>query len=280
MKKDRAIPPGHSPVRISTVLAAAFMLFSHGCYVEKMLPEEEPVIGEKDRVFGYVMNDGRIVQVPSPGLRYEDAFFRDDSLCLVMSGKIEGEAGRTFHDDRIPIADIRSVRYMPSGKQLRYGILGASYGTGFQALGSFTYIDNIAGFSISWREMIYRASDLPEDYTGLFRNDNITMFSTLVVIGGHPSYPGKIWLGFEFGPSYIMHRKEVETLNPNYGEWLVFDKYFRDNIISHGIGLIGRLKFDLLFSKAVGLELALFGNLNRYKPCFGFDCCLMLGKLK
>ena len=262
------------------MLAAVFMFFIHGCYVEKMLPDEELVIGEKDRVFGYVTNEGRIVQFPPAGLRYEDAFIRQDSLCLMMSGRIEGEAGRIFYDDCIPLADIRSVRYLPSGMQLRYGTLGAAYGTGLHALGSFTYIDHIAGFSISGRELIYRATDLPDDYTGLFRNDNITMFSTLMVIGGHPSYPGKIWLGLEFGPSYIIHRKEVETPNPHYGEWFILDKYLRDNVISHGVGLTGRFKFDLLFSKAVGLELALFGNLNRYKPCFGFDCCLMLGKLK
>jgi hypothetical protein len=284
--RDRSFPETSPRARLITVMSAVFILFAQGCYVEKMLPAEEPVIGEHDHVFGYVTNDGRIIEVPSPGLRYEDAYARKDSLCLVMSGRIEGEAGRIFYDDCIPLADIRSVRYLPSGMRLRYGTLGAAYGTGFHALGGFTYIDHIAGFCISGRELVYRATDLPDDYTGLYQNDNITMFSTLVVIGGHPSYPGKIWLGLEFGPSYIIHRKEVETPNPAYGEpwaWGILpdlNKYIRDNVISHGVGLTGRFKFNLLFSKAVGLELALFGNLNRYKPCFGFDCCLMLGKLK
>ena len=89
-----------------------------------------------------------------------------------------------------------------------------------------------------------------------------------------------IWFGLELGPSFVQYRKEVETLNPAYGgtSW-VFDKYLRDNIILNTIGFSSRVKFDWMFSKYWGLELALFSNINRFKSNWGIECCLLFGKL-
>jgi hypothetical protein len=108
---------------------------------------------------------------------------------------------------------------------------------------------NLVGMSISMNGLWYRARDLPEDYT------------------------------IEVGPSYVNFRKEVETPNPDYG-WWNWDKYLRDNLIFHTIGLSGRMRFDFMFSAHVGMELALGFNLNRYKSNFGFESCFLFGKLK
>ncbi len=265
------------------MLGVSSFLLLNGCYVEKMLPDAELNIGEDDILISYSRNDGRSIQVPPPGLRYEDAFFSEDSLHILMSDRQEGQADRITYYNRIPVTEIYSVNLLPSGKRLRYGYIGSAYGTGIFASGGFTFINNLAGFSISGRSLWYRAKYLPDDYTGLFRNNNVYMLSTMVVFGGKPNNKGIIWLGMEFGPSYVNYRKEVETLNPDYGEGWWFpdlNKYIRDNQISHAIGLTARMKFDVMFSDHWGVELALFGNLNRYKSIFGFECNLLFGKVR
>jgi len=271
-------------MRIKTLIMAAFCpLFLGGCYVTKLLPDENLTIEEDDILTSYNRNDGLIIPVPPPGLRYEDAFFSNDSLNIVLSGRQENQAGRITYYDRIPVSDIYSVNLLPSSSRLRYGHMGAAYGTGTFASGGFTFINSLVGFSISGRSLWYRARYLPDDYTGLFRNNNIYTLSTMVVFGGRPNNNGIIWLGMEFGPSYVNFRKEVETLNPNYGEgWLFPDlnKYIRDNEVYHAIGLTARMKFDVMFSNNWGVELALYGNLNRYRSNYGFECNLLFGKVR
>jgi hypothetical protein len=164
-------------------------------------------------------------------------------------------------------------------KNLNYGSMGAGYGTGFFCSGGFSHMYNLVGMSISMNGLWYRARDLPEDYTGVFTHDNVYTIAFRGAFGGSPDGSGNTWLGIEVGPSYVNFRKEVETPNPDYG-WWNWDKYLRDNLIFHTIGLSGRMRFDFMFSAHVGMELALGFNLNRYKSNFGFESCFLFGKLK
>ncbi len=166
-----------------------------------------------------------------------------------------------------------------ASKNLNFGSVGLGYGTGFFFSGGFTHMYNIVGMSVSMNALWDRARDLPEDYTGFFTHDNVYTISFRGAFGGYPDENGNAWVGIEVGPSYVNFRKEVETPNPDYG-WWNWDKYLRDNLVFHTIGLSGRLKADFMFSVNLGMEIALGFNLNRYRSTLGFECSFLFGKLK
>jgi hypothetical protein len=171
-----------------------------------------------------------------------------------------------------------------SNDGLWFGSIGGGYGTGPYVSSGFTHLSNHYGVSISYKEMWYRATYLPSDYTGFFKHNNISMLAVLAAIGGNPNDNDRIWIGIEVGPSYIYHRREVETLNPLYESeegwpFLIFDKYLRDNITTHTIGLSLDVKSHFILASAFGMELALFGNINTCKSFFGLEFSILLGKL-
>ena len=168
-------------------------------------------------------------------------------------------------------------------RKLRYGYVGSGYGNGAFVSSGYTMMDNFAGVSFTMREFWYKAKDLPEDYTGIFNNHNLTMLALMVVLGGTPHPDGDILFGIELGPSWVNYRKEVEIPNPDYNTGWPFpdlNRYIRENHIYNSIGLSGRVKTDFMFGDHVGLELALFGNLNRHQSSFGIECLFIFGKVK
>jgi hypothetical protein len=162
-----------------------------------------------------------------------------------------------------------------------YGAAGIGFGSGTYLSAAFIHVSGNFGINCSFRELWYKAKDLPSDYTGIYTNNNMTMLSFLAVLEGKTTPAGNTWFGLEIGPSYINHRKEVEVPNPDYGTSLfAWDKYFRDNLIRNTIGMMTRVKLDLTFAESVGLEFAMFGVLNKYKPYWGFEVHLIFGKVR
>jgi len=247
------------------------------------MPDRGLNIQNEDKLVSVTNHENIRIVVPPPGLRYEQAFFQEDTLYIVVSSRNSNENGNMTYHQMIPVTEISSVQILPGDRKLRFGSVGFGYGTGSYLSSGFTHMNNLAGMSISLRGLWYPATDLPDDYTGIFNNDNVIMFATMGVFGGKPDEYGNVWLGVEFGPSFVNYRKEVEIPNPDYGQgWLFEDpnKYLRENVVSNTIGLSGRVKFDYMFSDHAGLELALFANMNKYKPNFGFECHFIFGKLR
>jgi hypothetical protein len=170
-------------------------------------------------------------------------------------------------------------KMVPDENRLRYGSFGIGYGTGTFVTGGYTSIWNHIGMSVSTKGLWYSA-DLPSDYTGFFTNDNVFMISMMAVYQGSEDETTNTCVGVELGPSFINYRREVEIRNPNYGSGWVIDNYLRDNVIINTIGLSSRVTFDWMFSSYWGLELALFGNINRFKSSIGIEFNILFGKLK
>ncbi len=265
-------------------LMACLALLMNGCYVEKLVSDGEVSIREDERLVSYRLTDGRSIEVPPPNQRYQGAMIMDNTLSVALTGYDPARNDMITYNNKIPLSEIYSITLFSIHDRLRYASIGGGYGTGTYFSGGYTHINNQFGFTISARELWYRAKDLPSDYTGFYKNNNITTVAGMFVFGGKPDRNGNIWLGLELGPSYVNYRKEVETPNPDYGTgWFIFvdlDKYYRDNIISNTIGLSGRLKFDCMFLNFMGVELAFYCNLNKYKPFFGFESFLLFGKTR
>jgi hypothetical protein len=264
----------------SLMACSAFLM--EGCYVEKLVSDGDLTIQEEERLVSYRKTDGRSIEVPPPSLRYKDAVIREDTLSIAMTGHNPGQNNKIIYYNKIPLSEIYSITLLSTHDRLRYASIGGGYGTGTYFSGGYTHINNQFGFTISARELWYRARDLPSDYTGFYKNNNMTTVAGMFVFEAKPDR--NIWLGLELGPSFVNFRKEVETPNPDYGTgWFIFvdlDKYYRDNIISNTIGLSGRLKFDYMFLNFMGVELAFYCNLNKYKPVFGFETFLLFGKTR
>lgn len=268
--------------RISGLLVLSALIL-YGCYAERLISDGGEIIQEGDKVISFTRKDGRNFPVPPPGLRYEEVCIYDDSLNILLSSHKPGQKERINFEKKVPLSEIHSLTVTSVQKMRMFGSVGSGFGTGAYFSAGYTQMTNLFGFSISLNELIYPARDLPEDYTGLYNNNNVTMASFMLAFGGRPDPHGNIWLGLELGPSYVNHRKEVETPNPHYGEGWIFpdpNKYIRDNIVSKSIGLTGRVRCDFMFSRTVGLELGLFCNLNRYKPNYGLELLLLIGKVR
>lgn len=269
-------------IRISgSFILSAWVLT--GCYVERLVSDGGEIIREGEKVTSYSGTDGRNFHIPPPGLRYEEVCIYHDSLNILLSSYQPGQKERIHIEEKVPLSEIHSLTVSSAENVRMFGSIGSALGTGVYLSAGYTQMYHPFGFSISLNELIYPARDLPEDYTGLFHNNNATMVSLMCAIGGRPDPQKNIWLGLELGPSYVNHRKEVETPNPDYGEGWFFpdpNKYIRDNVISKSVGLSIRLRCDLTFSRAVGLEVGVFGNLNRYKPNCGFELLFLVGKVR
>jgi hypothetical protein len=187
------------------------------------------------------------------------------ATCLMSTGM------NTFAQENLP-------------EQQCYGTIGIGYGSGTYISTSFIYVNGLFGINCSFRELWYKAKDLPLDYTGFYKNNDMTMLSVLAVLEGKINTAGNVWFGLEIGPSYINHRKEVEIPNPDYGTWILIipdlNKYIRDNLVRNTVGMTTRVKIDITFANSVGLEFALFGVLNKYKPYAGIEGHFIFGKVR
>ena len=66
---------------------------------------------------------------------------------------------------------------------------------------------------------------------------------------------------------------------PGTSFW-IWDKYYRETLTGNAIGLTTRVKIDFTFAESVGMEFALFGILNKYKPFAGIEGHLLFGKVR
>ena len=169
--------------------------------------------------------------------------------------------------------------------------LGASvpkYG-GFSA----TFIlSNDWGGSISYKRSYPKAKNLPSNYklaTGGFfpakiPKDYIQMLS-LTLIREFPTSNHKIRFGIETGPSWNYYKitkfTPQKATQSNFFGWIsTSSNHSRTYDITNSIGMTLRAKVDILFSKALGMEFAIFSNINAVRPLIGLECYFIFGKIR
>ncbi len=258
------------------------------CYSTKVLPDENVVISKEEKLVSYRKKDGTIVSNPPAGWRCDSVALTKDTLALKLSRIISKTKERYSIDQKIPVSEIHSIMTkVPSdsrtcvtislGGCTGYLTGGFSFGTGL------TFMHKNFGGSIRIKGVWSKATDLPGDYTGLFPNDNIYMASGLF------TYKNLVFeevrLGVEVGVSRLSFSKEIEEENYNYGNedadyFTRIDKYHRSTRIDKATGLHLRAEVGFPFFDHFGIELALWSNINEFKPIFGVELSIALGQVK
>ena len=153
---------------------------------------------------------------------------------------------------------------------------------------STTFIlSNDWGGSISYKVGNSKAKNLPSNYrVGAFcifgdciPRDEVMMFSAKIV-RTFPTSDKNARFGIEVGPSwnsYKIYKFTPRNATGLFSSWS--SNYNKSYEKTNSIGLSLRAKVDILFSRSVGMELALFSNINAAKSVFGAECYFTFGKV-
>lgn len=281
-------------MRYNLVTSRLFLLLMGllcGCYSVRTIPVED-ISGVQDhKILSYVNEEGEEITVLHEGYKFEESAVANDTLTIRMSRKPPDSRERIVFYSHIPLSGISAVKVASDTLILRYGSLGFGLGSGYIAEGvsmdlGYSFIRNNIGGSIRIKEIWSDASDLPDDYTGFFHNDNIFILSGLVT-AKTLTEKRNVWYGGGIGPSMVSFNKEIETLNPRYNPdsedpWdvLNLNKYIRDTQIDKVAGLNLRGEIGLLLSDYFGIEMALWSNLNTFKSLIGLEFKMVFGRVR
>lgn len=149
---------------------------------------------------------------------------------------------------------------------------------------SFTVVlKNDWGGSISAKHTSFDKKDRSGETFGIFGagsvpGDEFTEYA-MCVVREFPSRTSKrIRFGLEGGLSLVYYEK-VESYFLTSG-WFFGTYYSAVTTDYTTVGLALRAKIEFPVSLGLGLEVALYGNINRYKPHAGFEIYLTLGKVR
>jgi len=261
------------------IIAFFFLVLLSGCYVQRGCGDVPLKFEKGDILRSYTDSSGIEHRVEPENVLMDDYTLSYDTIHLkekVNQDKF-GSTSTTTLD--IALSDIRSISVFPSANRRSYLSTGPGIGKGFIYNIGYTGTGHIAGVHIGYTGMIYDAEDTPDDYTGLFKYDNLNIISLMISFGGKLSNNKDIFAGFELGPSYVSHKKETYTPNPDYDPYnLHFRRYFRDEDITGVVGLSSRVKIDYKFTRLLGIQLSLFSNFNSSKSTLGFQIQIIIGR--
>jgi len=149
---------------------------------------------------------------------------------------------------------------------------------------SFTVIlKNDWGGSLSFKFTNFDKVDHSGETGGIFGpgtipGDEFREYS-ICVLREFPSKKTKrIRFGLEFGPSLVFYEKvESYHITPAW----IFGSYYTSQTSDHTTGgLALRAKLEFPVSQGFGFEMALYGNINTYKPHVGVEFYLTVGKVR
>ena len=166
----------------------------------------------------------------------------------------------------------------------------AGVGTGFPWLFSadVTYLSkrNI-GLSVNYNMYALKSANLPSDYTsdfyGAFGNpkDKFKAFSLLFVIDiRRPKQ--KLRPGFEAGLSWISYEEaNYQRQDPGWGVIFGATQNYEVTYTSEwSTGFQVRAKLEVLFNHILGCEIALTGNINKYRSFVGIEAIFLIGRVR
>lgn len=145
------------------------------------------------------------------------------------------------------------------------------------------FLSNNLGGSVSYKYKSFIANDLPSDYQNGFTvygdgkpSDKLNILS-FCFIKEFPTENTRVRYGLEGGPAWVKY--EQANFDPQQSGF--FGSNYGVNYIKHetiGISLRAKLEFPL--ATFLGLELAAFTNINKYRPFVGVEAYLTLGQVR
>jgi hypothetical protein len=183
-----------------------------------------------------------------------------------------------------------------SSQKLRMtGLYGAvGFGIGRKAtpvgISSNFILSNNLGASISYKYKVFKAENLPSDYTAgsnfLTGPDNSTpddlfSFFSFNLLKEFPTKYKRIRFGIEAGPSLVKYRIAKFKREPITSILIVSSSnysYRYENFQTVGLSL--RAKMEFPFTRGFGLEAAICSNINEYKSFVALEVYLTFGYVR
>jgi len=165
-----------------------------------------------------------------------------------------------------------------------------SLGLGFPWTGSLhlTYLSKKdIGISINISSTLLKSANLPGDYKSVIwgfsskPKDKFKAVSILFVKDFRAGNP-KIRPGIEAGLSYFEYTENsYARQDAGAGVFIgIYQNYRVIHTINNSFGLQTRVKLEVLPTKTIGFEFALFGNFNTYRSFVGIQVLFMIGRTR
>jgi len=147
------------------------------------------------------------------------------------------------------------------------------------------FINNNIGVSVDYHSFRIKAKNLPDDYDYSFLEFlpiDITKIGSAMFIY-HNSIARRCRVAVGGGPAVVSYTENIFTLNPEYGTvpncWFNCPpKYLKDtDRTDPSLGFTMRFQLEFPFSRSVGIELATFANINKYRSFVGVELFFTLG---
>lgn len=177
---------------------------------------------------------------------------------------------------------------IPESNKTYLSMLGLGMGAGLSGMISGIHYNFVSsknlGAGVSYKMTLFKSEDVPADYFDdgwrvFYPRDYLNILS-FNLTAEFPN-PGKSSrFGFELGPSLVNYSKAVIKPNPLYPGTLIMHKYLKSHSGTNGIGASFRAKMTFLATSSLGLDLALFANVNTFKSFIGFEFYIILGDIK
>jgi hypothetical protein len=162
--------------------------------------------------------------------------------------------------------------------------------------GTFLLSNNWGG-NINFKVKDFKA-DVPKDYSGgskeqpfLFGSfSDYLSISTLNVVREFPTRMKRLRFGIELGLSWLTYSKlkfnkiapfyKYYSINGDTFSRLIINNYSTERSLSSAIGFSMRTKIELPLTRIMGLELAVYANINKFQTYIGLEAYLSFGFIR
>jgi hypothetical protein len=165
---------------------------------------------------------------------------------------------------------------------VNFGIGAGISLSGFTAGISSTYhVSDGWGVSISYKMNSIQTKNLPEDFNSttfvlIPPHDNINVLSLNLCKKITVSH-NKLTFSVEGGLAYILYKVTNFRINPDYytseltADFKFENKYLKSKTYYNSVGLSLRVGAHYYLIENVGIETALYANINKFKPIIGLE---------
>ncbi len=185
--------------------------------------------------------------------------------------------------DSLAVPKTRLIAFYSGG-----GLGLGRYGTPAGVHSTFILSNNWGG-SISFKEKVFTARNLPKNYDNSsfiiigdgIPNDYLDIYSIMILKEFSRKDTKRQRFGIEAGPSFISYSEAHFKYSAKSYSWFDFgSNYDTFYTTENTFGISLRAKAELPLTQAFGIEFAAYTNINRFHSFIGAEIYLTLGSVR
>ena len=184
--------------------------------------------------------------------------------------------------------DTSKAFHFPDSLKIHKVYFSIGFGYPWMLGGDITYLSKKnLGFSVNVSTYSLKATNLPGDYTsslwGMGGNPRDTyLAASILFVADFRVSNQKLRPGIEAGISYANYQEvQFDRTEVGWGALFGDTQNYKTSETSESFAAFqGRLKLEVLPTKNIGIEFALFANISGSRPFIGLEAIFMLGKTR